>query len=258
MDEWVPELRRGAVDDAWDRFIERYRRLILSAIRHYVQDHDDVMDAFAWVCEGLRKDDLRRLRAWADQAEHRAKFSTWLVPVVRRLSVDWFRHRDGRRRLAELALDPSSLRGNIIELVYLNGWPHVEAYERICVRHPPGPTFREFLVELRAAHEAVTSGPHRRLLRDLVPPPPSPLPADTPSLEVEGGDRRQWLDRVLATLEPADRAALELYVVEELPAADIARILGLLNAKAVYNRVYRSLDTLRRRLDEAGIGRSDL
>jgi len=257
MDDWVPELRRGAVDDAWDRFIDRYRRLIISAIRHYVQDHDEVMDAFAWVCEALRKDDLRRLRAWVDQPEHRAKFSTWLVTVVRRLSVDWFRHRDGRRRLAEIPQDASPLRGSIIDLVFVNGWPHVEAYELICARHPPGPTFREFLVELRAAHEAVIRGPRGRLFRELGPPLP-PLPADAASHQIEGGDRRRWLDRVLAMLEPVDRAALELYVVEELPAADIARILGLPNAKAVYNRVYRSLDTVRRHLDDAGIGRGDL
>lgn len=258
MDDWVPELRRGAMDEAWDRFIDRYRRLIISAIRHYVQDHDDVMDAFAWVCEALRKDDLRRLRTWVDQPEHRAKFSTWLVTVVRRLSIDWFRQRGGRRRLPEITRDHSPLRGRIIELVFLNGWPHVEAYERICTAVPPGPTFREFLIELRAANEAVARGEHGRLLRELAPPPPPPMPAETASVAVEEGDRRQWLDRALAVLEPVDRAALELYVVEELPAADVARILGLPNAKAVYNRVYRALDALRRRLDEAGIDRSDL
>jgi RNA polymerase sigma factor (sigma-70 family) len=257
MDDWVPELRRGVVDEAWNRFIDRYRRLIISAIRHYVQDYDDVMDVFAWVCEALRKDDLRRLRAWVDQPEHRAKFSTWLVTVVRHLSVDWFRHRDGRSRLSNLTKDLSPLRESIVELVFLNGRPHVEAYELICARHPPGPTFREFLFELRATYETVTQGQRGRLLRELSPPPPPP-PTAEPAPEIEGMDQRQWLDRVLATLEPLDRAALELYVVEEMPAADIARVLGLPNAKAVYNRVYRSLDALRRRLDQAGIGRSDL
>lgn len=258
MDDWVAELRRGAVDDAWDRFIDRYRRLIISAIRHYVQDYDDVMDVFAWVCEALRKDDLRRLRTWVDQPEHRAQFTTWLVTVVRRLTVDWFRHRDGRRRLSTVAADLPPLRGSIAEQVFLAGRSHVEAYELICARNPPGPTFREFLVELRATYQALTEGRRGRLLRELAPPPPPPLPVDSASHQVEGSERKQWLDRVLTTLDPVDRAALELYVVEEVPAADIAQILGLSNAKAVYNRVYRSLDALRRRLDQAGIDRSDL
>jgi DNA-directed RNA polymerase specialized sigma24 family protein len=55
-----------------------------------------------------------------------------------------------------------------------------------------------------------------------------------------------------------DRVAVHLYVVEELPAADIARILGLPNAKAVYNRVYRALAALRQRLVQDGFLREDL
>ena len=56
----------------------------------------------------------------------------------------------------------------------------------------------------------------------------------------------------------AYRVAIELYVMEELPAADVARIVGLPNAKAVYNRVYRALADLRERLESAGVRREDL
>jgi DNA-directed RNA polymerase specialized sigma24 family protein len=69
---------------------------------------------------------------------------------------------------------------------------------------------------------------------------------------------RDRLHRILESLSAEDRLALELYVVDDLPAADIARVLGLPNAKAVYNRVYRSLEAMRLRLDEAGISREDL
>ncbi len=51
----------------------------------------------------------------------------------------------------------------------------------------------------------------------------------------------------------ADWRAVELYVIDEHPAADIARMLGLPNAKAVYNRVYRALDALKHRLEQEGI-----
>src|SRR5437763_1312659 len=103
MEDWVVELQGGRPDAAWDRFLERYRRLIFAAIRHYAQDYDDVMDVFARVCEALREDDLARLRCYAEQPVHTARFSTWLVTVVRHLTIDWFRHRDGRRRLSALA-----------------------------------------------------------------------------------------------------------------------------------------------------------
>ena len=77
----MAELRRGNSDAAWDLFLDRYRRLVFAAIRHYAQDYDDVMDVFARVCESLREDDFRRLRTYIDEAEHRASFSTWLVAV---------------------------------------------------------------------------------------------------------------------------------------------------------------------------------
>ena len=55
-----------------------------------------------------------------------------------------------------------------------------------------------------------------------------------------------------------DRVAVELHVLEELPAADVARLLGLPNAKAVYNRVYRALEVLRGQVERAGLSREDL
>ena len=94
----MAELRRGNAEAAWDLFLDRYRRLIFKAIRHYAQDYDDVMDVFAQVCESLRDADLKRLRSYVEQPSHTALFSTWHVTVVRNLTVDWFRHRDGRRR----------------------------------------------------------------------------------------------------------------------------------------------------------------
>src|SRR5688500_3142258 len=99
MEDWAIELACGRSEEAWDRLITRYRRVIVAASQHCARDYDGVRDAFARGCEALREDDLRRLRTYIEQTDHRAKFSTWLVAVVRNVTVDWFRHRDGRRRL---------------------------------------------------------------------------------------------------------------------------------------------------------------
>lgn len=256
MDDWVAELRGGSPNGAWDRFIHRYRRLIVATIRHYVQDQDEVMDVFAVVCEALRGDNLRRLRSYVDSPSHRARFSTWLVTVVRHLTVDWFRHRDGRRRLPAMAKGLAPLRRSIFEHVFLARRGHAEAYGLICSHDPPGPTFREFLVELRETYRILVSGRQGRLLRELLPLPPEPEPEARNSAEMS--EVRERLNHILASLSPEDRVALELYVVDELPAADIARVLGLPNAKTVYNRVYRSLDAMRLILQRAGISRDDL
>ena len=261
MDDWVAELQRDRFDAAWDLFLDRYRRLIFAAIRHYAQDYDDVMDVFARACEALRADDLRRLRSWVEQPEHPARFSTWLVTVVRHLTVDWFRHRDGRRRLSVVAEGLPPLRRRIFELVFLDRRSHIEAYELIHAGEAPTLTFREFLSELRATYHAVSTGRRGQVLRDLAPASEAveDLPADPAGPSATGvAEQSRLLERALAMLTPDDRLIVELYVLEELPAETVAKVLGLANAKAVYNRSYRALSLVREQLERAGVRREDL
>ena len=98
MEHWLVQMEAGRFEAAWDAFLDRYRALLFAAIRHYVRDYDDVMDVFTWVCEALRADDFRRLRQYSAHPDHRARFTTWLVVVVRNLTVAWLRRRDGRPR----------------------------------------------------------------------------------------------------------------------------------------------------------------
>ena len=258
MEDWQKDLERGTSDSAWDLFLTRYRRLIFAAIRHYAQDYDDVMDVFARVCEALREDDLRRLRAYARQPTHRARFSTWLVTVVRHLTIDWFRSRDGRRRVSAVAERLPPLQRLIFEHVFLNRRSHVEAYELIRSREAPDLSFGKFQAELRATYRAVTEGRRGRVLRELGGPAPAPESEAEAASPVPSPDERDLLERVLGTLSPEDRVAVELFVQDELPAAAVAKIVGLPNAKAVYNRVYRALADLRERLEQAGVRREDL
>jgi len=259
VESWIAPLAAGRPEVAWDLFIARYRRLIFAAIRHYTQDPDDVMDVFAQACEALRADELRRLRRYAEQPDHRAKFSTWLVTVVRHLTIDWFRQRDGRRRLSAVAEGLPALRRSIFEHVFLEQHSHVAAYELIRSTEAPTLSFRQFLSELRATYQTALTGRGGIMLRELGGPPPVLPPENEPASAdaVDASEHREQIERALESLSAEDRVAVELYVVDELPAADVARILGLANPKAVYNRVYRALDALRARLELAGVRRED-
>jgi RNA polymerase sigma factor (sigma-70 family) len=257
MEDWAAELGRGKPEPAWDLFLARYRRLIFAAIRHYAQDYDDVMDVFARVCEALREDDLKRLHSFIDQPSHRARFSTWLVTVVRHLTVDWFRHRDGRRRLSSVAEGLSPLRRRIFQHVFVDHHSHVEAYELIRGREAPSLSFKEFLGELRATYRAVTDGRRGRILRELGAAPLGESDPEAPSA-AQGPEEQALLEQALLALSPEDRLTVELYVLEELPAETVAKVVGLPNAKAVYNRVYRALATLRGYLERGGVERGDL
>lgn len=257
VEAWITSLEAGDLAAAWDHFVERYRRLIFAAIRHYAQDYDDVMDVFAHVCEALRDDDLRRLRSYVEQAAHRARFSTWLVTVVRNLTIDWFRRRDGRRRVSSVADGLPPLRRRIFECVFIEHRSHVETFELLRGCDAPTLSFREYLAELRATYQAAADGRRGCVMHELagaLPVAPTVAPADPAVVR----DRNARIEAVLQSLSAADRVAVELYVIEELPAAAIAKTLGLPNAKAVYNRVYRALATVRESLERAGLGREDL
>jgi len=258
VEPWAVRLLAGDPDAAWDLFIGRYRRLIFAAIRHYTTDHDEVMDVFAQACQVLRADDLARLQRYLEQPDHRARLSTWLVTVVRNLTVDWFRHRDGRPRIGALATRLPPLRRCIFEHVFLQGHSHLETYELLRTTDHQALSFKEFLSELRATYQAVAANRRGPLIGALAGTLPE-LDDEAPEPDtVERAGLAALLERALGTLPPEERTAVQLYVVQEMAADQVARVLGWPNAKAVYNRVYRALAELQTRLGQAGIKKADL
>jgi RNA polymerase sigma factor (sigma-70 family) len=79
---------------AWEAFVLAHSRLLMYAARSLGRDHDGAMDRYTFVLERLYADDFHRLRAYA--SDGRAKFSTWLLVVTRRLCLDHYRQRYGR------------------------------------------------------------------------------------------------------------------------------------------------------------------
>jgi RNA polymerase sigma factor (sigma-70 family) len=88
-----------------------------------------------------------------------------------------------------------------------------------------------------------------------IPPPASPDPPADPAVAAE---QRTLLARVLDTLPPDERLAVQLYIMDEVPAEQVARALGYPNTKTVYNRVYRALAAIRASLERVGISGGDL
>jgi len=253
---WSALLEAGDPEAAWDLFIERYRRLIFGAIRRYTGEPDDVMDVFARVCEALRENDFTRLRRCAARLDPARPFTTFVVAVVHNLTIDWFRHRDGRHRLSTIAAALPPLRQRIFEYVFVDGRSHVEAYELLRSRDAPDLPFGEFLNELSATYRAVRAGRHGHIAAELAVPPPA-IP-DAPPDPAVAAEQRAMLGRALEALPAEDRLAVQLYVVDEIPADQVARVLGYPSTKTVYNRVYRALGAIRSHLAQVGIRGGDL
>ena len=77
---------------SWQRFILKYANFIYRAIGRYCDDYDEKMAVFLHVLEKLREDRFSRLGRF----EGKAKLSTWLTVVSRRLALDFLRAKYGR------------------------------------------------------------------------------------------------------------------------------------------------------------------
>ena len=261
---WLEAFRAGDPDKAWDVFLGQYRALIFATIRHYTRDHDEMMDVFAEVCSAMQRDGLARLRKYWDRPTHTARFSTWLVTVLRRQVIDWGRqHAFPRRPRFHAPLSP--LQQQIFELVFIQRRSHVEAYELLRATVEMRLSFAAFARELRATYLAIAASGRAPLAREIAGP--MPLPVDESRIEADNDecadpavllDTRLHIVAALSSLKPDERLAVEMFVVHEMPAASIARALKWPNAKTVYNRVYRALGALRANLKRQGIGREDL
>src|SRR5256886_173792 len=256
MELWVAELQGGRPEAAWDLFLNRYRRLIFAAIRHYAEDYDDVMDVFARVCEAMREKDFARLRRCASRVDPNRPFSTWLFTVVHNLTIDWFRHLNGRPRLNALAAALPPMQRRIFQYVFLEQRSHVEAYELARSRDGADFTFGDFLKELAPTYRAATAL-NGRVAVALVVPPPSEN-SDPPSDPAELAEQQGILAAALEALPPEDRLRRPPLLVRRKPAQPVARALGYPSVKTIYNHVYRAPPAIRTRLERAGIKEGDL
>jgi RNA polymerase sigma factor (sigma-70 family) len=257
VESWRVELAAGNADAAWDRFLEAYRSLILATIRHTITDSDAVMDVFAHVCGQLAANELERLRAYERRSQHTAKFSSWLVVVVRHVCIDWLRRQHGRPR-ARVPDGLSDLGGSLFQLIFVEHHSHYEAYERIRATSVPDLSFSGFLKELRQVY--LVAGSRRSGAARSARGARAAMMDESPSAErrLESEEANAALQAALRRLAPEQRLAVQLYVLDDVPAAEVARLLGWPNAKAVYNGVYRALAVLREELLRAGISSAGL
>lgn len=104
-------------DSAWESFLASHSRLILYVARSTTRDGDEALDAYTWSLERLRENESRRLRGFSEATG--TLFSTWLVVVVRRLCLDYLRHKRGRVPKAttdRTSLERSQLRRRLVDL----------------------------------------------------------------------------------------------------------------------------------------------
>jgi RNA polymerase sigma factor (sigma-70 family) len=248
VEPWRAALDTGDNDTAWTLFLARYHRLIGATVARCIPDAEDAHDAFAHLCDKLWEGELRRLRRFHEGSPHSAKFSTWLVVVVRNLAIDWRRSQDGRPRTTPPA-GLSPLREEIYDIVLVQRRSHAEAYEILGSKRDDSCSFPQFLREVKETYRQVDARRWSHLAMHQVFAFESAESGEVED-DVSSGVQRARLAEALSHLSESDRGAVQLFVVEERPAAEVARALGWANSKTVYNRVRRALAVLRARLVE--------
>jgi len=246
-------------DAVWSEFLAVYSPLILQVVRLFERDADSVEDCFLFVCERLRRDDLKRVRRFREDGS--ASFPTWLRAVVRRLCLDWRRHCYGRFRLPRSIARLSELEQEVFRCLHVRRLSENETLHCLTALWP-GLT-RQQLAEA-AAQVGRSLPPQQRWLLLVHRPRLLPLsktseegdPADgeaglvDPAVDPEGeaADREQVasLRAAIDRLEPRARLLVRLRYVEELPLEEIARLAGLSGASQVERLLQRALNELRK------------
>lgn len=152
------ELLRSGDSDVWEVFIERYRRLIYSAIHRANArfgaewDEQTMEEIFEEVLFRLLRRGGQALASWRG----RCRLETWIYRIARNICIDRLR-KDGRRAAHEEALPPTGARSEdgaarrdlrisleqaiahalvsqeaiAVRLIYFEGYTYREAAERL-------------------------------------------------------------------------------------------------------------------------------
>lgn len=205
----------GEVDGtAWSAFLEAYSRLILHIARKTCTGRDAAMDRYAYVLERLREDDFARLRSFDPGG--RARFSTWLAVVVRRLCTDFHRKLYGRR-----AASPEP------------GLPDEKA-AAVELRHAARRRLADLVGE---AIDVDSLGDHR----------------GDPERQVRLAELHEALGAALAALDDRDRLLLALRFDDGHSARVIAEAMEYPSPFHVYRQLKKTLAGLRESLETRGI-----
>lgn len=262
----VAATRTRNVDDAWGSFLAEQAPLILQVVRLFERDTDEVQDGFLFVCEHLRRGEMRRIRQF--RASGPASFETWLRAVVRRLCLDWLRHRDGRFRLPRAIARLPELDQSVFRCIHLRSLSENETFHSVKALWPS--LSREQLAgavarvaEGLAGHSSWFLLVRRPRLQSLSSGPPGADPAEVepglvdprpnPEHDAAARERLAALGAALGGLPPRLRLLVRLRYEQELPLEAVARLTGLSGPAQVERQIRLALDELRGRMGKQSL-----
>ncbi|RMG50710.1 MAG: sigma-70 family RNA polymerase sigma factor [Acidobacteria bacterium] len=247
----------------WTQSLQEYAGKILTFLRSWGLDDDQVMDRFVYICEKLAEDDFRRFKMLM-RVSHDGALNAWLWVVVKRLCINYIWSAEGRRRLPRAIARLSAFDRRVFELCFWKDSSPSEIYEELCCTG-------EFAVEFDRVFEALgrifSCLNHKRrwsLLSGLAGRRPvlsldrvneetgrhlDPVDArPNPEEALLRRERQRRLQRAMVRLSSQERLLIELRYVEELSLKQIGEQLHMAEHQ-VKRSLRATLDKLRNALD---------
>ena len=249
--------------EAWSAFLSENASLILQVVHLFERDPDEVQDGFLFVCERLRRGEMRRIRRFREAGP--ASFATWLRAVVRRLCLDWLRHRDGRFRLPRAIARLPELDQAVFRCIHVRGLSENETFHSVkalwpsltreqlagaiaCVAKGLGGRSWWLLLVRRPRLQSLSSGPPGTDPAEVEPGLVDPR--DDPERQAAAHERLASLRDALGRLPPRLRLLVRLRYEQELPLEEVARLTGLSGPAQVERQLRQTLEELRDRMGE--------
>jgi len=237
------------------------------------------MDAYVFVMEAFRAENFRRFAKYRERARTGdAPFTAWLKFVTRNLALDFLRHHKGRRSLPKVVEEMGAEDQTLFRCIYWSRMSYAEACEEMRARHDAAASIGAIAERAHALAAALAASGHplawgapRGAAHHVSfddPDAPFALEADatagaaaagltapeSPDAALDREIAEKQTAEILSILNDEERLLLKLRYEDRLAAEEIARIIGAPTAKAVYNRIARTIERLRSRAAAGKVG----
>jgi len=266
ISDWLPALLAEDQEGAWDQFLNGHSPLILQVVHLFERDQDRIEDCFVFVCERLKRNNLRRIRKFDTQGA--ATFATWLRAVIRNLCLDWRRHRFGRPRIFRSISRLPELDHEVFRCIYHRRLRETEAFHAVRALYPSlnRGEFADSIIRINTClshHQSwllVSRTPRLESISASSNDPDAAdrdidLPDRGPNPETHSARQESLiaLRKAMSGLPPQQRLLLRLRYEQELSLEQIADLTKLSSPLAVQRIIQRAIATIREQLITEGI-----
>ena len=272
---WIQLYRRDPAR-AWQYFLESNDELIKRIIHRLVNDYDDRMELYTYILEQLKSNGNQKLTGYFEKKRN-LSFKTWTAVVVRNCCMDWFRQKNGRKRLLKSIEELSPRDQQIFNCIYQQGFSFEAAIEVLNNLSEKKLTIEELASraeEIKKLLQKKTRWKLENEWREILPAlslesfengeikksrqEPSQQDDPDPENQFLQSAALKKLQEIMATLPAEKKLILHLHFYKGLTLQEMTNLLKYKNIWQVHRKLHKALKELQKKLLEENIELSDL